>query len=125
MSFIRTAVNAATAAFIFAAGYYTGKKVGENEGGLKVQVEEMLGHHNAQMTVYRALHAQVEEILNLPADITKSIKVEIEHLQESMKAYLDAIDFTGSTKKFHDAANKELKKILLHIADIKKGNSGK
>lgn len=117
MSFIRAALNFATSAAIFGAGYVIGKRNGE----MQLQVNQLLDHHGLQMRAYRSLQEQFDEALDLPDDVLKQIKDDVEKVRESFKVYLESIDFTGSTKRLHDAAHRELKKLVMHINDIKKG----
>lgn len=121
MTFVRAAVNFATAGVIFGAGYIVGKRNGE----MGIQVGQLLDHHSLQMNAYRSLQEQFDEAIDLPADLYASIKDDVDKLRESFKLYLDSIDFTGSTKRLHDATSRELKKLILHITDLKKGKAAK
>jgi len=119
MTFIRTAVNFAASAALFGAGYLVGKR----QGGMDVQVGQLLDHHSLQMTAYRKLHTQFEEALDAPEEILEIVKGDIEKIRESFKQYLDSIDFTGSTKRLHDTTSTKVKKLVLHITDLKKGKT--
>lgn len=121
MTFVRAAVNFATSAAIFGAGYLIGKRNGE----MGIQVTQLLDHHSLQMNAYRSLQDQFNEAIDLPDDLLEKIKGDVDKMQESFKLYLDSIDFTGSTKRLHDATNRELKKLILHINDLKKGKAAK
>lgn len=121
MTFVRAAVNFATSAALFGAGYYIGKK----NGAMQIQVGQLLDHHSLQMSAYRALQEQFDEAIDLPEDLIAVVKDDVEKVRESFKLYLDSIDFTGSTKRLHDATNRELKKLMLHITDLKKGKAAK
>ena len=121
MSFVSSAVNFATSAALFGAGYYVGKRRGE----LQVQVNALLDHHGLQMKAYRELLETFEEAIDLPADVFAEIKDDVDKVRDSFKNYLDSIDFTGSTKRLHDATSREVKKLMLHIADKKKGRGTK
>lgn len=121
MSFVRAAVNFAASAALFGTGYYVGRRRGE----LQAQVDAMLGHHGLQMKAYRELLDQFEEVVDLPADVFALVKDDVQKVRDSFKNYLDSIDFTGSTKRLHDATSREVKKLVLHITDLKKGRNDK